>query len=273
MTAAMETPVRTPTGTVDATEVEKFAKIAAEWWDPFGKFKPLHKFNPVRLAYIRDAVCAHFARDRRAKEPLKGLRLLDVGCGGGLVAEPMRRLGAEIVGIDAAERNIAVAALHASEHGLAIDYRATSVEDLVRSGEPPFDVVLNLEAVEHAADIALFLQSSAALVKPGGLMVVATINRTLKAFALAKVAAEYVLGWLPRGTHDPRKFVKPDEIAASLAEAGMMVTATAGVVYNPLLDLWRISEDADVNYMVTAVKATQGRVQTGLQPNAPANED
>ncbi len=256
MTAASETAART-SGTVDPAEIEKFAKIAAEWWDPFGKFKPLHKFNPVRLAYIRDAICAHFGRDRRAREPLQGLRLLDVGCGGGLVAEPMRRLGADVLGIDAAEENIKVAALHAREHRLDIDYRAVTVESLVAGGEPPFDVVLNLEAVEHAADMGLFLEGSAALVRPGGLMVVSTINRTLKAFALAKVAAEYVLGWLPRGTHDPRKFVKPGEIAASLAKGGMTVTATAGVVYMPLLDLWRISENADVNYMVTAVKAGQ----------------
>ncbi|MEX0644490.1 MAG: bifunctional 2-polyprenyl-6-hydroxyphenol methylase/3-demethylubiquinol 3-O-methyltransferase UbiG [Parvularculaceae bacterium] len=247
-------------GTVDPVEIAKFAKIAAEWWDPFGKFKPLHKFNPVRLAYIRDAACAHFGRDRRAREPLAGLRLLDVGCGGGLVAEPMRRLGADVVGIDAAEANINVAALHASEQKLAIDYRAASVEELAASGEPPFDIVLNLEAVEHAADRDLFLTTSAGLVRPGGLMVVATINRTLKAFALAKVAAEYVLGWLPRGTHDPRRFVKPDEIATALAKAGMTVTATAGVVYNPILDLWRISENADVNYMATAVKAAHSRL-------------
>jgi 2-polyprenyl-6-hydroxyphenyl methylase/3-demethylubiquinone-9 3-methyltransferase len=239
--------------TVDPAEVEKFSKIAAEWWDPFGKFKPLHKFNPVRLAYIRDAACAHFARERRSKAPLAGLRLLDIGCGGGLVAEPMRRLGADVVGIDASSQNIAVASLHAREHGLVIDYRTTAVEYLAETPER-FDIVLNLEAVEHAADSRLFLERSAALVKPGGLMVVATINRTLKAFALAKVGAEYVLGWLPRGTHDPRKFVKPDEIAELLSAAGMTVTAKAGVAYQPLLDVWRISEDVGVNYMVTAVK-------------------
>lgn len=205
--ASIEAPAAT---TVDPKEVEKFSKIASEWWDPFGKFKPLHKFNPVRLAYIRDAACAHFARERRSREPLAGLRLLDVGCGGGLVAEPMRRLGADVVGIDASEQNIEVASLHAAEMKLAIDYRAATVEELSQSPEEKYDIVLNLEAVEHAADQPLFLVRSAALVKPGGLMIVATINRTLKAFALAKVGAEYVLGWLPRGTHDPRKFVKPD---------------------------------------------------------------
>ncbi len=241
--------------TIDPAEVEKFSRIAEEWWDPFGKFRPLHKFNPVRLAYIRDAICAHFGRDRREKAPLKGLRLLDVGCGGGLVAEPMRRLGAEVVGVDASERNVKTAQTHALQGGLDIDYRAGTVEALVAAGEPAFDIVLNLEAVEHVADPDLFLKSSAALVRPGGLMIVATINRTLKAFALAKVGAEYVLRWLPRGTHDPRKFLKPEEIARPLREAGMTVTATAGVAYQPLLDAWRIVEDNSVNYMMTATKA------------------
>jgi 2-polyprenyl-6-hydroxyphenyl methylase/3-demethylubiquinone-9 3-methyltransferase len=243
-----------PDRTVDPAEIEKFSRIAAEWWDPFGKFKPLHKFNPVRLAYIRDAVCANFGRDRRARQPLEGLRVLDVGCGGGLVCEPMRRLGAEVVGVDASEKNIAVARLHAAEQGLDIDYRAVTVESLVDSGEPGFDIVLNLEAVEHVADVELFLSSSAAMLKPGGIMVVATINRTLKSFALAKVAVEYVLGWLPRGTHDPKKFVTPDEIKAALAAAGLTTLGTAGMSYHPLLDIWRISNDTDVNYMVTAGK-------------------
>lgn len=239
---------------IDPDEVEKFSKIAAEWWDPFGKFKPLHKFNPVRLAYIRDAACAHFGRDRRTRTPLAGLRLLDVGCGGGLVAEPMRRLGAEIVAIDAAERNIKTAMVHAGEHGLEIDYRATTVEALVEAMEPPFDMVLNLEVVEHVVDPAAFLARSSDLVRPGGLMIVATINRTLKAFALAKIGAEYVLGWLPRGTHDPAKFLKPEELDRSLTASGMVVTARAGVAYNPLMDLWKIVEDTDVNYMVSALK-------------------
>lgn len=239
---------------IDPGEIEKFSKIADEWWDPFGKFKPLHKFNPARLAYIRDAASAHFGRDRRAKAPLSGLRLLDVGCGGGLVAEPMRRLGAQIVAIDAAERNIKTAMVHASEAGLEIDYRATTVEALLASGEPPFDIVLNLEVVEHVADPAAFLSDSAALLNPGGIMVVATINRTLKAFAFAKIGAEYILGWLPRGTHDPSKFLKPEEIDRSLSDAGLTVTAHAGVSYNPLMDLWKIADDTDVNYMVTAIK-------------------
>ncbi len=248
------TAMQTARATIDPAEVEKFSKIAEEWWDPFGKFKPLHKFNPVRLAYIRDALCAHFGRDRREKRPLEGLRLLDIGCGGGLVAEPMNRLGAAVTGIDASERNIKTAFVHAGAGGLTIDYRAATVEALVAANEAPFDVVLNLEVVEHVADPAFFLKTSADLAAPGGIMVVATINRTLKAFALAKVGAEFILGWLPRGTHDPSKFQKPEEISGALSVAGMTVTAAAGVTYNPLLDLWRISENTDVNFMITATK-------------------
>ena len=240
--------------TINPAEVEKFAAIADEWWDPFGKFKPLHKFNPVRLAYIRDGACAHFGRDRRAKKPLEGLRLIDIGCGGGLVAEPMRRLGAEVVAIDASERNIKTALAHATPLGLDIDYRTSAVETLVAHNEAPFDIVLNLEVVEHVADVALFLKSSAEILKPGGMMVLATINRTLKAIALAKIGAEYILRWLPAGAHDPRKFVKPDEAKAALTKAGLVITAEAGVTYNPLMDIWRISEDTDVNYMLTAIK-------------------
>ncbi|MDZ7629148.1 MAG: bifunctional 2-polyprenyl-6-hydroxyphenol methylase/3-demethylubiquinol 3-O-methyltransferase UbiG [Parvularculaceae bacterium] len=246
--------MQTATQTIDPAEVEKFSKIADEWWDPFGKFKPLHKFNPARLAYIRDALCAHFGRDPRARAPLEGLRLLDVGCGGGLVSEPMRRLGASVTGIDASERNIKTAMVHAEASGLGIDYRTGTVEALVAAGQTPFDVVLNLEVVEHVADPDFFLKTSASLVAPGGIMIVATINRTLKAFALAKVGAEYVLGWLPRGTHDPRKFLKPGEIGSPLEEAGMSITAAAGVAYNPLLDVWRVVDNTDVNFMVTAIK-------------------
>jgi 2-polyprenyl-6-hydroxyphenyl methylase/3-demethylubiquinone-9 3-methyltransferase len=239
--------------TVDPAEIEKFSRLAAEWWDPNGKFRPLHKFNPVRLAYIRDAALAHFGRDGAAREPLAGLSLVDIGCGGGLVAEPMRRLGAEVTGIDASPRNIEVARLHARQAGLDIDYRATSVEDLAASGAK-FDMVLNLEAVEHAADPKLFIEKSAELLKPGGLFVVATINRTLKAFALAKVGAEYVLRWLPRGTHDPRKFVKVEELETFLDGAGLALTARAGVAFDPLADRWRLTEDLAVNYMLTAVR-------------------
>jgi 2-polyprenyl-6-hydroxyphenyl methylase/3-demethylubiquinone-9 3-methyltransferase len=245
--------------TVDASEVEKFSKIADEWWDPFGKFAPLHKFNPVRLAYIRDAVCAHFGRDRRAPAPLAGLRLLDIGCGGGLVAEPMRRLGADVTAIDAAERNIKTAIVHAKDAGLDIDYRTATVEDLTAEREPSFDIVLNLEVVEHVADPETFLRLSSSLVRPGGLMIVATINRTLKALALAKVGAEYLLRWLPRGTHDPAKFLKPQELAAALSAAGMTVTTAAGVAYNPLMDMWKIVDNTDVNYLMTAIRPGNAR--------------
>jgi 2-polyprenyl-6-hydroxyphenyl methylase/3-demethylubiquinone-9 3-methyltransferase len=254
MAEAETAPLLAHKTTIDPDEIEKFSAVAEEWWDPFGKFKPLHKFNPIRLGYIRDGACAHFGRDRRAKTPLHGLRLLDIGCGGGLVAEPMRRLGAEVTAIDASERNIKTALAHAEPLELDIDYRCAGVEDLAAAGAPPFDIVLNLEVVEHVADADLFLQTAASLVKPGGMMVVATINRTLKALALAKIGAEYVLRWLPAGTHDPRKFVKPEEAKAALSRAGMIATAEAGVIYNPLMDIWRISDDLSVNYMLTAVK-------------------
>lgn len=239
---------------IDPAEVEKFSAIADEWWDPRGKFRPLHRFNPVRLAYIRDAACAHFGRDGGGGLPLEGLRLIDIGCGGGLVAEPMRRLGANVTAIDASERNIKTAMTHAAAQGLLIDYRATTVEALVDEQESPFDIVLNLEVVEHVADPAAFLENSARLLKPGGMMVLATLNRTLKALALAKIGAEYILRWLPAGTHDPRKFLRPDETQGMLTRAGLAVKDKAGVVYNPVMDSWRVSNDLSVNYMLTAVK-------------------
>ncbi len=236
---------------VDKDEVARFSALADQWWDPDGKFRPLHKFNPVRLAYIKERICARFDRQPADPVPLAGLRLLDIGCGGGLIAEPMCRLGATVTGADASATNIEVARLHGERSGLDIDYRAMTAEDLVAEGAA-FDVVLNLEVVEHVADVPLFLSACARLVAPGGVMVVATLNRTLKAFALAIVGAEYVLGWLPRGTHQWNKFLTPDELAAHLDEAGMMVTDRAGLVFNPLADHWSRSTDTDVNYMVTA---------------------
>lgn len=240
--------------TVDAAEVERFSRIAAEWWNPAGKFRPLHKFNPVRLTYIREQVCARFGRDPNAPEPFRGLRLLDIGCGGGLLCEPMARLGATIVGADASETNIEVAKIHAAESGLSIDYRATTAEAMAEAGET-FDVVLNMEVVEHVSDVGLFLSACASMVKPGGLMFVATINRTLKAFGLAIVGAEYVLGWLPRGTHRYDKLVRPSELENALFESGLTIADQVGVTYNPLTDEWRRSPDMDVNYMVLAGKA------------------
>ncbi len=241
----------------DAEEVAKLSASAEEWWDPAGRFRPLHRLNPVRLAFIRDRVAAHAGRDPLAERPLQGLRLLDIGCGGGLLAEPLARLGAEVVGIDASPANVEVAALHAAESGLAIDYRQTSAEalaeDLTAAGAR-FDVVINMEVVEHVADAAVFLHASAALVRPGGAMVLATLNRTPKAFALAIVGAEYVLGWLPRGTHDWRRFLRPSELAALLRDGGVEIAELTGVAYNPLTAAWHLARDLDVNYMVFAVK-------------------
>jgi 2-polyprenyl-6-hydroxyphenyl methylase/3-demethylubiquinone-9 3-methyltransferase len=239
--------------TIDASEVERFSRMAAEWWDPKGKFKPLHKFNPVRLAYIRDQVAGHFGRDPRSSRPFDGLRFLDIGCGGGLLCEPMARLDATVVGADASETNIEVARLHAAQSGVAIDYRATTAEDLADAGEQ-FDVILNMEVVEHVSDVPLYLAKCAQMVKPGGIMFVATINRTLKALGLAIVGAEYVLRWLPRGTHQYEKLVRPDELERPLVEAGMTITDRTGVSYNPLADRWEKSRDLDVNYMVLAEK-------------------
>lgn len=237
--------------TVDAAEVERFSRIAQEWWNPAGKFRPLHKFNPVRLAYIRDKACETFGREARAPRPLEGLRLLDIGCGGGLLCEPMTRLGATVVGVDASEKNVEVAKLHAGQSGLKIDYRATTAEELAEKGEK-FDIVLNMEVVEHVADIDLFVRSCASMVKPGGLMFIATINRTLKALGLAIVGAEYILRWLPRGTHQYERLVKPEELERALAPTGMHIVDRTGVTYNPLTDRWSLSRDMDVNYMVLA---------------------
>jgi 2-polyprenyl-6-hydroxyphenyl methylase / 3-demethylubiquinone-9 3-methyltransferase len=239
--------------TIDSAEVERFSRIAAEWWNPQGKFRPLHKFNPTRLAYIKEEVCTAFGRDPLAPRPLEGLRLLDIGCGGGLLCEPMARLGATVVGADASQTNIEVAKIHAAETGLDIDYRATTAEALAAAGEK-FDVVLNMEVVEHVADVDLFLSACGEMVKPGGLMFVATINRTLKALGLAIIGAEYVLRWLPRGTHQYEKLVRPEELEKALDAAGLTIIDRQGVTYNPLADSWNRSRDMDVNYMVLARK-------------------
>jgi 2-polyprenyl-6-hydroxyphenyl methylase / 3-demethylubiquinone-9 3-methyltransferase len=240
--------------TINPEEIERFSAMADEWWDPTGKFKPLHKFNPVRLAYIREQVLSHFGRDGQARRPFEGLRLLDIGCGGGLLCEPMARLGATVTGVDAGEKNVKIAALHAEQSELEIDYRATTAEALAESGEK-FDVVLNMEVVEHVADVPLYLKSCADLVAPGGLMFLATINRTARAFALAIVGAEYVLRWLPRGTHSYDKFLTPEEITAVLGRNAMRVIDKCGVSYNPLSGEWFKSSDMGVNYMLLAEKA------------------
>ena len=241
-------------GSIDQAEVARFAEQAAAWWDPDGAFRPLHRLNPVRLAYLRDHLLAHFGRDRASLTPLAGLELVDIGCGGGLVAEPMARLGAAVTGIDAGAENIAIARAHAAQAGLAVDYRAATAEALADEGRR-FDIVLALEIVEHVADRDLFLAAAAALLKPGGCLVAATLNRTLKSFALAIVGAEYVLRWLPRGTHDWRKFLRPSELAAGLRRQGLTVADVTGIAYDPLSDGWRLTRDVGVNYMMLAKKA------------------
>ena len=239
---------------VDAAEVDKFERMAAEWWDPEGKFKPLHMLNPVRLDYVVTRVAARFGRDPRAARPFEGLRLLDIGCGGGLLSEPMARMGAEVVGADAAERNIPVARLHAERSGLRIDYRHATAEALAESGER-FDVVLNMEVIEHVADPRDYLRSVRDLLKPGGLHVCSTINRNPKSYVMAIVGAERVMRWLPRGTHDWRKFITPDELFAMLREAGLTPVDRTGMVFNPLGWSWRLSEtDLSVNYVTASVR-------------------
>lgn len=239
--------------TVDAAEIERFSALAAEWWNPKGKFAVLHRFNPVRIAYIREQVTARLSRDPMTRRPFEGLDLLDIGCGGGLLSEPMTRLGARVTGIDPTEKNIGTASVHAEEVGLDIDYRAVTAEALAETGAR-FDVILNMEVVEHVADPPLFLSTCAAMLKPGGLMVVATISRTLKSFGLAIIGAEYVLGWLPRGTHQWEKFITPEELEDELKRSGLDVAGLTGVVYNPLANDWRRSADTAVNYMLVAIK-------------------
>ncbi len=242
---------RTSGASVDPAEIAKFAAMAERWWDPHGSFRPLHRLNPTRIGFIRDRVAARHGRDPLGDRPLAGLRLIDIGCGGGLLAEPMARLGAEVVGIDAAGRNIAVARLHAEQSGLAIDYREATAEAIAAAGER-FDVVLAMEILEHVADRDAFIGACCALAEPDGMLVVATLNRTAKAFALAIVGAEYLLRWLPRGTHDWRRFVRPAELAAALRRHGGAIRELAGVTYNPLSDKWSVTRDLDVNYMAVA---------------------
>jgi 2-polyprenyl-6-hydroxyphenyl methylase / 3-demethylubiquinone-9 3-methyltransferase len=240
--------------TLDAEEVARFARLSGEWWDEAGPFKPLHRINPTRLTYIRDQLCRKFGRDKKAAASLKGLSVLDIGCGGGLVAEPLTRLGARVTGIDPASENIAAAKAHADGAGLDIRYRAETAEAVAESGAT-FDAVLLLEVVEHVPDVPAFLKAVAPLVKPGGVMILSTLNRTFKAYALAIVGAELVLRWLQPGTHQWERFVTPDELAAALKGAGLGVSDMTGMVYHPLGDDWRLSSDKDVNYFATAERA------------------
>jgi 2-polyprenyl-6-hydroxyphenyl methylase/3-demethylubiquinone-9 3-methyltransferase len=240
--------------TVDEGEIARFSRIAEEWWDPTGKFAPLHRLNPVRLGYIRDRAADHWKRDPLSGSPLHGLSLLDIGCGGGLLCEPMTRLGARVTGIDAADRNIATARLHAEGQGLVVDYRETTAEALAAEGRQ-YDIVLALEIVEHVADVDLFLKTCGQLAKPGGLVFLSTLNRTAKAWALAIAGAEYVLRWLPRGTHDWRKFLKPSEAVRGLRAGGVETKEIVGVVFSPLSRAWSLNaRDLDVNYMLYGLK-------------------
>ena len=240
--------------TVDPAEIAKFEAMAAEWWDPQGKFKPLHMMNPVRLDYVTSQIAAEFGRDLAQPEPFKGLRILDIGCGGGLLCEPMARLGATVVGADAAERNIPVARIHAEQSELVIDYRHTTAEALAEAGEQ-FDVVLNMEVVEHVADPLAYLTACRQLLKPGGLHLCSTINRNPKSFAMAIVGAEWVMRWLPKGTHDWAKFVTPDELFDLLTRAGLTPVDRKGYVFNFVQFTWSISDrDLSVNYVTAATK-------------------
>ncbi|HEY3814805.1 MAG TPA: bifunctional 2-polyprenyl-6-hydroxyphenol methylase/3-demethylubiquinol 3-O-methyltransferase UbiG [Caulobacteraceae bacterium] len=253
---------------VDPAEVARFSALAAKWWDAKGAFAPLHKFNPVRLGFIREEALRRFARDGSARRPFEGLNLLDIGCGGGLLSEPMTRLGFKVTGADASARNIGTASAHAAEQGLAIDYRCATAEQLVEEGAGPFDVVLNMEVIEHVADPSEYLKTCARLIAPGGIMIVATLNRTPRAYALAIVGAEHVLRWLPRGTHDWRKFLKPEELRAFLDDEPVEVQGPFGVSYNPLADRWSLSGDAGVNYMMTVTR--EGRAAESLPaPDTP----
>lgn len=239
--------------TLDEREVERFRALAAKWWDPEGEFAPLHAIGPERMRFLREQLVRHFAREGGGERPLEGLRIADIGCGGGLVSEPLARLGASVTGIDPAEENVAAARAHAAESGLTIDYRAARVEDLAAEGAQ-FDGVIALEVVEHVPDVPAFIRVCASILRPGGLILLSTINRTAKAFALAIVGAEYVLRWLPRGTHQWDRFVTPDELAEALRASGLRLVDTRGLTFNPLTREWRLSDDTGVNYFVSAAK-------------------
>jgi 2-polyprenyl-6-hydroxyphenyl methylase / 3-demethylubiquinone-9 3-methyltransferase len=255
ITVAIETDgseIKPEGSSIDAEDVARFSALAATWWDPKGPFAPLHRFNPNRVQFIRETVLQHFYLESQSLKPFEGLNLIDIGCGGGLLSEPMRRMGFSVTGIDASEKNIGTAKAHASQSGLDINYRAKTVEQLIAEGQGPFDVVLCMEVIEHVVDPDSFLKACATLVKPGGLLFMATLNRTLKSHALGIVAAEYILGWLPKGTHDWRKFQKPDEIERFLEGTGLDPDKAVGVSLNPFSFEWHLSSDVSVNYMIVA---------------------
>jgi len=242
-----------PSVTHDPGGIARFNALAADWWNPNGPMKPLHRLNPVRLGFVKEAFAGHFGRDPRAMRPFEGLNLLDIGCGAGLLSEPLARLGFAVTGIDLAEENIAVARTHAGAGGLSIDYRATPIEALPAEGQ--FDAITLLEVVEHVPDVGGFVREAALRLRPGGMLIASTLNRTLKAYALAIVGAEYVLRWLPVGTHDWNQFVTPDELDRHFEAAGLIPEKRTGMVFNPLGNEWRLSGDCDVNYLASATKA------------------
>jgi len=240
-------------GTIDRDEVARFSRVAGQWWDPRGPMAALHKFNPIRLSYVRDCAAAHFCRDPKRLDSLASLRVLDIGCGGGILSEPLARLGAKVVGVDPSEGNIAEARQHAAQSGLTIDYRRTTAEALAQAGES-FDIVLAMEVVEHVADVGLFVALAAQMAAPGGLVFIATLNRTVKSYAFAIVGAEYILRWLPRGTHQWDKFITPSELEIMIKQSGLHVVDETGVIYNLLADRWQLSANMDVNYITVAAK-------------------
>ncbi|MEQ1577379.1 MAG: bifunctional 2-polyprenyl-6-hydroxyphenol methylase/3-demethylubiquinol 3-O-methyltransferase UbiG [Hyphomicrobium sp.] len=249
MIADAPTSAQPGSHTLDPAEVERFQRIAGEWWDAKGKFRPLHKLGPARLTFIRDEIVRHFNKTSGGLKPLAGLTVLDIGCGGGLVSEPVARMGAKVTGLDPGEENIVAARAHAEPQGLPIEYRIGLVEDLAAAGEQ-FDAVLCLEVVEHVPDVGAFLKTCAGLVRPGGVMILSTINRNIKSYALAIVAAEYILGWLPRGTHQWERFVTPGELTRFAADAGLTSPRLSGMTFDPLRDVWSLSSDTDVNYLM-----------------------
>ncbi|MCP4935036.1 MAG: bifunctional 2-polyprenyl-6-hydroxyphenol methylase/3-demethylubiquinol 3-O-methyltransferase UbiG [bacterium] len=242
-----------PDNTLDPEEIKLFSRIADEWWDPLGKFRPLHQLNPIRLTYIRDKICHHFQIEKRTAAPLKGLKVLDIGCGGGLLCEPMTRMGADVTGVDPAERSIKAARAHADDMGLKVDYRISRAEELVGAGEL-FDVVVNMEVIEHVPDMPAFLNICTDLVRPGGLMLASTLNRTVKSYGLAIIGAEYILRWLPAGTHQWERFVTPDELKKAMLDASLVDIEQTGMSYHPLTGNWTLGSDLDVNYLASAKK-------------------